>query len=415
MANILVVDDSPVDRMLLKNYAEKIPGCSVIEAENGKVALTKITEWQIDLVVTDLQMPEIDGLELVTMLREKYLDLPVIVATGQGSESIAAEALSAGASGYISKSDMQDSIVPTIRNVLSILNSQRTYANLLDCSDEINFKFNLENDQSLFPPLVDLCEKMLNGISPLDRIQRLRIGIAVEQALKNALFRGNLEIGELTQVPFGDEGPSNDLYSLIKSRLKDPEYKNRKIKVNININRDRFICEIADDGNGFHHQSKGELVSTTTGRGLVLIKAFMTDVKFNESGNKITMINTWNGDSSGPQSYDLNSDKQDSNSTDSAAKNYGQLISKSSGRAVPLVKKRLVIGSGPECHLRLKNKSVSSYVCLLTRSKDHWTIESLDKNNGVRINGEQTKSTQLDSGDIIAFDKYEYEIRFDSN
>ena len=415
MANILVVDDSPVDRMLLKNYAEKIPGCSVIEAENGKDALTKITEWQIDLVVTDLQMPELDGLELVTMLREKYLDLPVIVATGQGSESIAAEALSAGASGYISKSDMQDSIVPTIRNVLSILNSQRNYANLLDCSDEINFKFNLENDQSLFPPLVDLCEKMLNGISPLDRIQRLRIGIAVEQALKNALFRGNLEIGELTQVPFGDEGPSNDLYSLIKSRLKDPEYKNRKIKVNININRDRFFCEIVDDGNGFHHQSKGELVSTTTGRGLVLIKAFMTDVKFNESGNKITMINTWNGDSSGPQSYDLNSDKQELNSTDSAAKNYGQLISKSSGRGVPLTKKRLVIGSGPECHLRLKNKSVSSYVCLLTKVKDHWTIESLDKNNGVRINGEQTKSTQLDSGDIIAFDKYEYEIRFDSN
>ena len=88
MANILIVDDSPVDRMLLRNYAEKIPGCSVIEAENGKDALAKMNEWEIDLVVTDLQMPQIDGLELVALVREKYLDLPVIVATAHGSESI---------------------------------------------------------------------------------------------------------------------------------------------------------------------------------------------------------------------------------------------------------------------------------------------------------------------------------------
>lgn len=412
MANILIVDDSPVDRMLLRNYAEKIPGCSVIEAENGKDALAKMNEWEIDLVVTDLQMPQIDGLELVALVREKYLDLPVIVATAHGSESIASQALSIGASGYISKSDMQDSIVPTIKNVLSLLNSQRSYANLIDCSNEINFKFCLENDPSLFPPLVDLCEKMLSGISPLDRIQRLRIGIAVEQALRNAMFRGNLELDETTQVPFGDEAQSNDFYQLVERRLKDPEIQNRKIRANINITRNKFSCEISDDGNGFHHQSKGEMVSTSTGRGLVLIKAFMTEVKFNETGNRISMSNTWNGSAANEQYLELPADKDQHEQASNEKGNFGELVSKNTGRSVPLNKKRLVIGSGPECHLRIKNKSVAAYVCLLTFVNDHWVIQALDKSVGVRVNGEVTNSVQLDPGDIIAFANFEFEIRY---
>ena len=112
---------------------------------------------------------------------------------------------------------------------------------MIDCSDEINFKFCLENDPSLFPPLVDLCEKMLSGISPLDRIQRLRIGIAVEQALRNAMFRGNLELDETTQVPFGDETQTNDFYKLVERRLKDPEIQNRKIWANIQYHPEQIF------------------------------------------------------------------------------------------------------------------------------------------------------------------------------
>jgi CheY-like chemotaxis protein len=414
MANILVVDDSPVDRMLLRNYAEKIAGYSVIEAESGEDALFKIREWDIDLVVTDLLMPGMDGLELVNKVRDSYPDLPVILATAHGSEAVATQALEAGASGYIPKSDMQNVIVPTIRNVLAILNSQRSYAQLIDCSQEVTFKFDLANDPSLFPPLVDLCDKMLSGMSPLDRIQRLRVVIAVEQALQNALFRGNLEIEDWVKVPFGEEGPSNELFQLMNHRLKDPAIAKRRIKVAIKINRDHFECQIHDQGRGFDHASKGELNSATTGRGLVLINTFMDSVQFNPVGNQVVMSRNW--DSNTDQTLHEVSGNNQIAQTESAenAAHYGTLVSKNSGRSIPLTNTRLVIGSGRECNLRLKNDAIPQYFCVLTFVNNHWVIQSLDEKSTVSINGRPVKSLRLNSGDIIALAKNDYEIRYRS-
>ena len=118
MANILVVDDSAVDCLLFKTYAERIPGYHVIEAIDGKDALKQIENWGIELIVTDLMMPNMDGLELLRTVREKYPNIPVIIATGQGNEEIAAEALELGAFGYVPKSRLDKLLVPMIQDAL---------------------------------------------------------------------------------------------------------------------------------------------------------------------------------------------------------------------------------------------------------------------------------------------------------
>ena len=96
MTTVLVVDDSSVDRRRAGGLLEKRDDFSVDYAENGSDALRKLQQAVPDVVVTDLQMPELNGLELVSYVRSTYPLVPVILMTAHGSEDIAVEALEQG-------------------------------------------------------------------------------------------------------------------------------------------------------------------------------------------------------------------------------------------------------------------------------------------------------------------------------
>src|SRR5260370_13973558 len=100
MATILVVDDSAVDRSRVEKLLVK-EGYQVQSAPGGREALEILKREPPDLVLTDMQMPEIDGLQLVQEIRSKYPAIPVILMTAHGSEEIAVEALQKGAASYV--------------------------------------------------------------------------------------------------------------------------------------------------------------------------------------------------------------------------------------------------------------------------------------------------------------------------
>ena len=93
---LLVVDDSAMDRRLVGGILEKNPDWSILYAVNGKQAIEEIEKHIPDLVLTDMQMPEMNGLELVTAIKEDYPLIPVVLMTAQGSEEIAVQALRRG-------------------------------------------------------------------------------------------------------------------------------------------------------------------------------------------------------------------------------------------------------------------------------------------------------------------------------
>ncbi|MCX8041144.1 MAG: chemotaxis protein CheW [Thermodesulfobacteriaceae bacterium] len=117
---LLLAEDSPFFRNLVSNYLRSA-GYEVETAENGKVALEKLnSDLEIDLLITDIEMPEMDGIELVKVLREnpKFIELPIIVLTSLTGEDIRRKVMEAGANAYEVKLS-RERVLAIIENLLS--------------------------------------------------------------------------------------------------------------------------------------------------------------------------------------------------------------------------------------------------------------------------------------------------------
>jgi CheY-like chemotaxis protein len=292
MASILVVDDSAVDRRLAGGLLEKNTYLEVRYAENGIAALKEIDREPPDVVLTDLQMPEMDGLQLVLRIAEENADIPVVLMTAHGSESIAAQALANGAASFVAKTDLAESLVNTVMLILAMNETDLRYRRLIQCSTRTEFEFQMENDIQLIEPLIDLVQQVVASMNICDTSQRVRMGVALENALTNAMIRGNLEIAATAnQVVDRD---------LITERRTQKPYKDRRVFVNAAIDRHKVSFVVRDQGPGFDIKTVPEsgdpaAFKNASRRGLVLIKTFMDDVKFDSGGNEVRMVKYFNG------------------------------------------------------------------------------------------------------------------------
>jgi two-component system, chemotaxis family, chemotaxis protein CheY len=122
----LIVDDSSVMRKIVERSLRQagIELSEVIEAGNGSEALTVLQERQVDIILCDINMPVMDGLEFVKSLSgvKNAKDVPVIMITTEGSESHVVQALSNGARGYIRKpftaDQVKEQVVPVLASKL---------------------------------------------------------------------------------------------------------------------------------------------------------------------------------------------------------------------------------------------------------------------------------------------------------
>jgi len=117
--SVLVVDDSPTFRHALCDLFTREEGFEVCaEADNGSDAIDKAKRYQPDLIVTGLFMPQMNGLEETRLLRKLMPRVPVIVHSIHIDAEIEREALAAGASVFISKSDTARNLIPAARDLL---------------------------------------------------------------------------------------------------------------------------------------------------------------------------------------------------------------------------------------------------------------------------------------------------------
>jgi CheY-like chemotaxis protein len=114
---ILVVDDSATDRLLMAGLLER-HGFATILARDGLEAIEQIRCEEPDAVVTDLQIPSMNGLEVISQLREQFPRIPVILTTALGSEEIVVQAFQMGAASYVGKRQIAAELAATVESVL---------------------------------------------------------------------------------------------------------------------------------------------------------------------------------------------------------------------------------------------------------------------------------------------------------
>ncbi len=118
--NVLIVEDSRAMRGLIRATVEQMSGFVTHEAGSGFDALKALPTHQFDLIITDINMPDINGLELISFVKGHplYKDIPLIVVSTERSEEDRKRGLSLGAAGYIVKPFKGDELQDLIRNVL---------------------------------------------------------------------------------------------------------------------------------------------------------------------------------------------------------------------------------------------------------------------------------------------------------
>jgi len=290
MTRVLVVDDCAVDRALAGEILKMDSDYAIEYASSGEEALQQIGKYLPDLVLTDLQMPRMDGLQLVSAVRERYPRVPVILMTSQGSEEIAFKALQLGAASYVPKAFLPDRLRDTADKVLQVSIHQSYHQRAMECLAHSERLFLLPNDPAIFTPLIVHFQEECVSLGICNHADRVRLGVGLGEALANAMFHGNLELSSSLR-----EKDADAYHRMAETRRRESPYQDRRIEIEVRLSRGTAEFVIRDEGLGFDPTALPDPtdpanLERVTGRGILLMQAFMDQVAFNTRGNEVTMV-----------------------------------------------------------------------------------------------------------------------------
>lgn len=292
MPNVLVVDDSATQATQIAAIL-KHRGADVRTAGNGVEALAALQEQLPDVVVTDMQMPELNGVELIRKMQSDFPLVPSILVTAFGSEGLAAEALGVGAANYISKEHLQILLPEMVRRVADY---ERANSDSLFLKGSLNrraFDFILDCSIERIAPLTSLLIRLLAAMNVLHTGDRIRIAEALHYLLFHSIVYENLEHPVDTSPISLD-----DAIRLVESKRGDEatrELAERNVSLNLEINdrEARFVVTHEGSGESLHHAplpGTPQSYSDERGRGMLLLTSVMDEVFLDKAGGCVTLV-----------------------------------------------------------------------------------------------------------------------------
>lgn len=290
MSTVLVVDDSEIEREIAGNLLSRLSCVTIDYAGDGNAALEAVAVSEPEIVITDLHMPGMGGLELVTALRRSHPGIPVILMTAFGSEDTAAEALRQGAASYVPKANLARDLAPTVARTLELWRAAEKDEAILEMLVETRRHFVLDNDPELVAPLVASLADDVQRHWGCESEDAMLLSVALHEAVSNALHHGNLEVDSKLR-----EDGMNLYLEAIEERRRTSPYSERRIHVESSLTHDLASFVVRDDGPGFDRESVPDPTDPAnllkaSGRGLVLMQTFMDEVLLNDVGNEVTMV-----------------------------------------------------------------------------------------------------------------------------
>lgn len=291
MTRFLVVDDSLLARQIIGDLLKKSFHAEVVDATDGLHAVQCLEELgPFDLILSDLQMPRLDGLGLLSVVRERFPCNPFVILTAFGNEEIAVQAIQAGAASYIPKQLVRSRLPDVIKMVLTAATRRQVRDRLTKHLVAHELEFSLTNDRKLLSAVVAELQEIGQTTGTFEDHQLTRIGVSLEESLLNAMIHGNLEISSELR-----EREDDSYEQLILARQQTSPYKDRKIHLIARFTREEARFVITDEGPGFNVGSVPDPCDPQnflkpSGRGLLLIRSFMDEAYHNATGNSITLV-----------------------------------------------------------------------------------------------------------------------------
>ncbi len=297
MPSILLVQppDDPERAAALSAQLSTPHGWSVTSATpESLAALDQAAVQAFDLVTLELSLTQSDGGNTLKQLAALRGRGPVLVTARPDAPADAlAATLACGASGLAVCDGHARKVLECAARVLGDVNHDATRRRLLGCMTQSRCVFEIGCDPTLLPALVTRLQNSVAMFCVCDEAERARIGVAVEEALSNALYHGNLELDSKLR-----ENGVQEYYALAAERRTLAPYRDRTVTVTEQLTPDEVRITIQDQGPGFDIRRLTPAPDTDddadfeipSGRGFMLMQAFMDEIAYNDRGNQVTLV-----------------------------------------------------------------------------------------------------------------------------
>ena len=285
---LLVVADNADTQTVILEYA-RAQGHSVISATTPALGLTTFDMTQPDIVITDLFLPEQDGIMLVKQIHERRPTCPIVLLTDAGHSESTMEGLCAGALDYVQQPIHEDAFAQVLMRAIHSLPASVDDAPGVE---RLEYVLVMGPDPRYVESTVTW---LIQGTAmALVEARQLHLRAALQELVMNAVEHGCLELRYHDKI----EAMAKDQYDeLIQRRRHDARFRDRRVTIRAIYDKRQQVLtyQIADEGIGFNWKarvgSRYDACPTgdASGRGVFLAQLFFPDIAYNDRGNEVML------------------------------------------------------------------------------------------------------------------------------
>lgn len=292
MRKILIIDDEKPVRDVL-NIALIEEGYEPYQASDGENGFELCKTSKPDIVLTDVMMPGIDGIEVTKRIKAQRDDIDVVVMSGFGTEELVVNALRAGASNYIKKPIVFDELFKILDDIIFKRENRKRFEIDKEIVQKEHKEIVIVNDVSSVWGAVNQVLFNAHAVAEQSVIEGLSIGLY--ELLINAIEHGNLGI---TFEEKSKALQSNSYRELLEKRRQGVEGKKQHVTIRCDYSPETLTVEIQDYGDGFDLSTLPDMKDTESilsdhGRGILLTTLFYDKVEYSEPGNCVKVSKTF--------------------------------------------------------------------------------------------------------------------------
>jgi len=255
-------------------------------AEGGRGALADATPASLMLVDAGLWRDE--GLR--AHVTQNHPSLPVIVITDRDATPDAViEQLHLGAMSYVPRDAASRRLVETVQTILALSGRNPYRERIREFLRSGAVELHIANDTSVIPLVVGYTQRVLEDYGLIAERDQARLGIALSEAISNAMIHGNLDIASELRDRSDDA-----YYDLIAARRAREPYLSRLVQVMMRFSQSSLTVVIRDQGKGFDRAAVADPtapanLARVSGRGILLMRAYTDAIAWNDVGNEVTL------------------------------------------------------------------------------------------------------------------------------